>query len=284
MYSKFIQEKKLSEISTFGIGGAARYFIEVKDIPSLQEVLRFCFQEKLPYLTVGKGSNCLFSDSGFDGLVILNKIDFFKEIELLHLYVGAGFSFSLLGTQTAKKGLSGLEFAAGIPATVGGAVFMNAGAQGADTQSVLLEVEYVDEEGKLHLLKKNELEFTYRFSSFQKMKGVIASVHFCLSTNQDARAKQLELLDYRICTQPYHEKSAGCVFRNPVGASAGGLIDKCGLKGVSVGGAKVSEMHANFLVNSGNATSADMKALIELVKARVKEQHGFDLETEIRLM
>jgi UDP-N-acetylmuramate dehydrogenase len=284
LYSKFIQDKKLSEISTFGIGGIARYFIEVKDIPSLQEILRFCFQEKLPYLTVGKGSNCLFSDAGFDGLVILNKIDFCKEIEPLHIYVGAGFSFSLLGMQTAKKGWSGLEFAAGIPATVGGAVFMNAGAQGADTQSALLEVEYVDEEGKLHLLKKSELEFAYRFSSFQKMKGVIASAHFCLTPNQDARAKQLELLDYRICTQPYHEKSAGCVFRNPVGASAGGLIDKCGLKGVSVGGAKVSEMHANFLVNSGNATAADMKALIELVKARVKEQHGFDLETEIRLV
>ncbi len=284
MYSNFTKSKLLSEHSTFGIGGAARYFIEVKEISELQKVLHFCFSEKLPFFVLGKGSNCLFSDDGFDGLVILNKIDFCHEIENHGIYVGAGFSFSLLGMQTARRGLSGLEFAAGIPATVGGAIFMNAGAQGSDTQSVLSEVEFVDEKGELHLLKKEELEFSYRFSAFQKMKGAIASARFCLSPQEGARKKQLELLDYRIRTQPYHEKTAGCVFRNPVGASAGLLIDNSGLKGVHCGLAKVSEMHANFLVNTGTCTSKDMLELIQLVQKKVKEQHGYDLEPEIRVI
>jgi len=284
MYSDFTKGKLLSDHSTFGIGGAARYFIEVKEIAHLQKVLHFCSSEKLPFFVLGKGSNCLFSDDGFDGLVILNKIDFCERGENHEMYVGAGFSFSLLGMQTARSGLSGLEFAAGIPASVGGAIFMNAGAQGSETQSVLSEVEFVDEKGELYRFKKEELHFSYRSSPFQKMKGAIAAARFQLSQETGARKKQLELLEYRIRTQPYQDKTAGCVFRNPEGASAGLLIDNCGLKGVHCGLAKVSEMHANFLVNTGKCSAKDMLALIRLVQTKVKEQHGYDLEPEIRII
>lgn len=286
MYDRFIQGKLLSGLSTFAIGGPARYFIEVKEIALMQEVLRFCHTEKLAYFILGKGSNCLFDDKGFNGLVILNKIDFCKELSPGKFYVGAGYSFSLLGTQTAKKGFSGLEFAAGIPASVGGAVCMNAGAQSSETKDTLSEVEYIDAEGVLKCFQREELlsSFSYRTSPFQNRQGAIVSATFCLEASKEARSKQLVLLDYRMGTQPYHEKSAGCVFRNPVRGSAGALIDKCGLKGVSVGGAKVSEMHANFLVNANGATAADMKGLIHLVQSRVKELCGIELEQEIRLI
>lgn len=284
MYEHFIQKKSLSDLSTFGIGGPAQYFVEVREISRLQEIILFCTQEGLPYFILGKGSNCLFDDKGFMGLVILMKIDFCRELSPGHFHVGAGYSFSLLGMQTAKKGFSGLEFAAGIPATVGGALFMNAGAQGGETQNSLISVEYVDPDGKLCCLEKKELTFGYRSSPFQKMQGVIAAAHFQLAESATARKSQLELLDYRIQTQPYHEKSAGCVFRNPAGLSSGALIDKCGLKGALVGGAKVSDMHANFIVNTGNATAQDILGLIDLVKERVKEASGVDLEHEIRII
>jgi UDP-N-acetylmuramate dehydrogenase len=284
MYSHFVTDKKLSEITTLGIGGPARYFVEVKEIAFMQELLRFCKAEKLKFHILGKGSNTLFLDAGFNGLVILNKIDFCKESSKGYFEVGAGFSFSLLGMQTAKKGYTGLEFAAGIPAAVGGAVYMNAGAQGTETKNSLVMVEFVDEDGNLHALKKEELIFSYRYSSFQKMKGAIVAAHFQLEPSVEARKKQLELLEYRIRTQPYHEKSAGCIFRNPEGLSCGALIDKCGLKGTVVGGAKVSEVHANFLVNSNSATAQDFLALMDLVKGKIKEFHGIDLDHEIRII
>lgn len=284
MYATYMQNKPLSEVSTFGIGGPARYFVEVKEVEHLQEVIAFCYREGLAYMVIGKGSNCLFSDAGFDGLVILNKIDFCKELDPLSLHVGAGFSFALLGMQTAKRGLCGLEFAAGIPATVGGAIYMNAGAQGAEIEKALTAVEYINEKGELQFLERASLQFAYRKSPFQSMKGAISAGYFRFTEDPSSRARQLELLAKRIESQPYHEKSAGCVFRNPSCASAGKLIDSCGLKGFAVGGAKVSEMHANFLINRGNASSADMLELIELVKRRVKEQHGVDLEPEIRIV
>jgi UDP-N-acetylmuramate dehydrogenase len=278
-----IANKPLSEVCTFGIGGPARYFIEIKDIPAMQEVLLFCTKERLRFFILGKGSNCLFSDAGFDGVVIANKIDFCKEENGL-FYVGAGYNFSLLGVQTARKGYEGLEFASGIPATVGGAVYMNAGAQGGETKDSLLSVDYVFEDGTLKRFIKDELQFSYRHSSFQLMKGAIVAASFQLTPSSEARQKQLTLLDYRIATQPYGEKSAGCVFRNPIGASAGALIDKCGLKGFTVGGAEVSTVHGNFLINGSQATAQDMQALIAEVQRQVKEKTGYDLEPEVRII
>ncbi len=279
--SKFQQGKQLSELSTFGIGGPAKFFTEVSSIAEMQELILFCQLENLPYIVIGKGSNSLFDDRGFDGLVILNKI-VFCQYQDNEVYVGAGYTFSLLGVQTAKKGFAGLEFASGIPGSVGGAIYMNAGASGSDTFTVLREVTYINPEGDCQILPKEKITFGYRFSSFQKQKGAIVAARFILTVSEQARQKQLTLIDYRVKTQPYKDKSAGCVFRNPIEASAGALIETCGLKGLSIGGACISPMHANFIVNKGGATAKDVKELAALVQKIVKEKKGIDLEMEVR--
>ncbi len=280
---RFRENEPLSSYSTFQIGGPARFFQEVDTISEMQELIRYCANTKLPYLILGKGSNSLFDDRGFNGLVILNKIAF-CTIEEGKVHVGAGYSFSLLGTQTARKELTGLEFASGIPGSVGGAIYMNAGANGAETANTLESVEFVNEEGDLVILKKEDVEFSYRHSSFQKRKGAIVAATFQLVPSPTARAHQLGLLDYRMKTQPYQDPSIGCVFRNPEGHAAGALISQAGLKGKRKGGAEVSLIHANFIVNRGAATAAEVLELAKEVKSEVKAVHGVDLELEVRLI
>jgi UDP-N-acetylmuramate dehydrogenase len=282
LLSRFQQSKLLSELSTFGIGGPARYFIEVSKIEEMQEILGYCAAEKLRFIVIGKGSNTLFDDRGFDGLVILNKIAFCDFLEEGKVSVGAGYSFSLLGVQTARKKLAGLEFASGIPASVGGAIYMNAGASGSETCQPLSEISFVSDTGKLLHFSKEQLMFSYRTSSFQTMKGAIVAAKFQLTPSDEARPKQLEIVDYRTRTQPYGDKSAGCVFRNPVGASAGALIEKAGLKGYKVGGAQVSALHANFIINAGGATACDVLDLAKHVQRSVHAASGNHLEMEVR--
>lgn len=277
----FQKSVSLAKYSHFGIGGEARLFTAVNTIDELSETLAFCYREKLPFHILGKGSNSLFDDEGFDGLVIYNKIQFL-EIEGPEIFVGAGFSFSLLGVKTARKGLSGLEFASGIPASVGGAIFMNAGACGSETKDTLSEVTFVDERGEVQNFAREQLTFSYRYSSFHKMKGAIAAARFSLALSDAARGKQLDFVAYRTKTQPYDTMSCGCVFRNPPNHSAGALIERSGLKGKKIGGAKVSNLHANFIINEENATAKDVLALAKYVQKHVKEQTGFDLEMELR--
>ncbi len=279
----FQQNKSLSQLSTFGIGGPAQHFVEVKKIEEMQAVIRHCKAEGLRYLIIGKGSNSLFDDRGFKGVVILNKIDFMEKPEPGVFHVGAGYSFSLLGSQTARQGWSGLEFASGIPGSVGGAVYMNAGANGTETCTPLTSVDYVTEEGSLQTIDKKDLRFAYRQSSFQEKKGAIVGATFTLSPSSEARQKQLEIISYRTKTQPYSDKSAGCIFRNPDCGHAGAMIDKAGLKGSAVGGAKVSEMHANFIVNTGSASCQDVLSLIQQVQHKVKTETGIHLESEVRV-
>jgi UDP-N-acetylmuramate dehydrogenase len=281
-FSGLQQNKMLGDVCTFGIGGPARYFVEVKTVEEMQKILIHCKQENLPFFIIGKGSNCLFDDKGFNGVSILNKIDFFETPQPGTYYVGAGYSFSLLGVKSAREGWSGLEFASGIPASVGGAIFMNAGANGNETAAHLISVDFIDENGNKQNYKKKDLSFSYRTSPFQTMKGAVVGATFVLLPCSNARKKQLEIVDYRKKTQPYGQMSAGCVFRNPNCNHAGALIDICGLKGTSFGDAKVSELHGNFLINSGQATSRDMLMLIDYVKSQIKEKHGIELETEIR--
>lgn len=276
--------KSLSDHCTFGIGGPARYYIEAKDIQDLKSALHFCWEQKLPYFILGKGSNCLFDSKGFDGVVIHNKIDYFRQSEPGMFEVGAGYSFSLLGTQTARQGWTGLEFASGIPGSVGGAVFMNAGANGAETVDCLQTVDFLDPQGNHTRLSKNDLSFAYRTSSFQKMKGVITGASFKLQPSTTARQKQLEIISYRKKTQPYGSMSAGCVFRNPDCSHAGALIDQNGLKGLQIGDAAVSEMHANFIINVNKATSDEVLELIKVIKKKIKETTGHELESEIRFI
>lgn len=282
--NQMIENKCLREVCTLGIGGPARYYIEVQTIDALQVAIRECKEKKQPYFILGKGSNTLFDDRGFNGCVIHNKIDFIERNKNGLIHVGAGYSFSLLGVQTAREGWSGLEFASGIPASVGGAVFMNAGANGFETKDFLISVDYVDDNAKMITLNRDEIVFKYRYSSFQDFKGAIVGATFALVPSKEARQKQLEIVHYRQKTQPYGEKSAGCVFRNPDTMSAGKLIDSCGLKEYAIGDAKVSSLHANFLLNKGHATASDFKKLIDHIREEVKRKTGIELESEVRIV
>jgi|LakMenEpi03Aug12_release.lakeMendotaPanAssembly.Ray.scaffolds.fasta_scaffold03399_2 UDP-N-acetylmuramate dehydrogenase len=276
--------RPLNALSTFGIGGPAQYYIEVHTIDALKEALQFAKHENLAFFILGKGSNCLFDDRGFEGLVIHNKIDFFENNSPGLFHVGAGYSFSLLGVQTARQNWTGLEFASGIPASVGGAVYMNAGANGGETKDCLESVDFIDPAGHFLTLKKEELQFDYRLSSFQRMEGAIVGATFQLSPSNTARAKQLEIVKYRMQTQPYGDKSAGCVFRNPLQKYAGALIEQSGLKGFHIGGAQISSKHANFIVNDGAATSADVQNLILHIQNIIQKELDIKLESEIRVI
>lgn len=277
----FQKNKLLKEVSTFAIGGPARLFTEVRSPEEMARALKYCHKQNLPFFILGKGSNCLFDDRGFDGVVIQSKISYLNQ-EQGEIEAGSGYSFSLLGVKSARAGFSGLEFASGIPATVGGAVFMNAGANGHETKDFLVEVGFVTEEGELVTYKKEELEFAYRYSSFQKKRGAIVFARFELTPSSTSREMQLKIIEYRTKTQPYHDPSIGCIFRNPKGGSAGALIEESGLKGVQIGEAMISDKHANFIVNKGNAKAEDVRALVSLVKATVSDKAGVSLEEEMR--
>ena len=280
---KYEQEKRLAPYSTFGIGGPARLFCTVATIEQMQQVIVDCKRQNIPFFILGKGSNCLFDDRGFNGCVILNKICFIA-LDYPVVRVGSGYSFSLLGVQTARSGFHGLEFASGIPGSVGGAIYMNAGANGTETENCLSDVSFVNESGLLTLYQRSELTFGYRYSQFHQMQGAIVAATFKLESQSEARQKQLSILSYRMRTQPLNEKSAGCVFRNPSDASAGALIERSGLKGKRIGGAEVSCIHGNFIINKEEAKAEDVLALATYVQNVVKEKTGYDLAMEIRMV
>lgn len=280
LQTRLQQNRPLSDLTTIGIGGPARYLLEVTHPDELCEAIHYANTLSMPYLILGKGSNTLFDDLGYNGLVILNRIDVCQLHEGT-ITVGAGHSFAHLGVWSAKQHLAGLEFAAGIPGSVGGAIYMNAGACGAQTADCLINVTFVDGSGELRTLPKEQLRFAYRTSWFQAHPAAIASATFQLTPSDQARSRQLQYVNQRLKTQPYRDKSAGCLFRNPPGRSAGHLIEQCGLKGLRQGGAQVSEMHANFLLNRGNATASDVLALAEHIRATVLQRCEVQLKLEV---
>ncbi|GMI68994.1 hypothetical protein HRI_000568700 [Hibiscus trionum] len=283
---KFVRGKKLlKDLCTWGIGGPCNYFVQVFHQTHLLSAIRYCHEFSVPYIVIGKGSNCLFDDLGFDGCVILNQIDFLERTEPGVYRVGSGFRFNHLGILSCNEGFAGLEFAAGIPGTVGGAAYMNAGANGQETADSVESIDIVTTDGKFRTLNRVDLSFGYRSSPFQDMNDLaaIVAVTFRLEGSVSARKRQQELLKRRRSTQPVGERTAGSVFRNPtdLGISAGELIEKAGLKGCCVGGAMVSNIHANFFVNNGDCTSQDMLGLIALVKEKVHRKFGVELEQEV---
>ncbi|KAK6266550.1 hypothetical protein QUC31_017387 [Theobroma cacao] len=283
---KVIRGKKLlKDLTTWGIGGVCNYFVEVFDQTQLLSAIRYCHVNSIPYIIIGKGSNCLFDDLGFDGCLILNRIEFLERIDPGVYRVGSGFRFNQLGVLSCNEGFTGLEFSGGVPGTVGGATYMNAGANGQETASTIESIDIVTTEGAFQTLHRVDLSFGYRSSPFQDMKDLaaITAVTFRLQGSGSARKRQQELLKRRRITQPLGERSAGSVFRNPssLGVSAAELIDKTGLKGFSIGGAMVSHIHANFFVNIGGSTSQDMLNLIAFVKDKVDKKFGIELEEEV---
>ena len=275
------EQVRLCDYCTLRVGGPARYFLEVRSVDELRQAFLRCKEEGLRYFLLGKGSNCFFDDAGFDGLVIFNRISTFSDLGEGFFQAGSGYSFSMLGSKTAKLGWSGLEFASGIPGSVGGAVYMNAGANGRETADALFEVDYLHENGSLEVFSVEDLEFSYRKSPFQEMKGAVVAARFHLIKDLSSRGRQLDIVAYRKNTQPLSQSSAGCWFRNPEGDSAGRLIDELQLKGMSIGQAEVSTVHGNFLLNKGGASSEEVLELSNKIKKKIEIEKGVSLRQEV---
>ena len=276
----------MSRHTTFKTGGNADYFINVKS----EEELIFCINAakgtNTPYSVCGRGSNLLVSDSGIDGAVIcLNNMSGIKISENRAL-VSAGQSVQSFCLSLQKAGLSGLEFAYGIPGSLGGAVYMNAGAYGGEIKDSIVSARYLDTSGEIKDITKEDMCFSYRKSIFKENGGIVLSAVFEFRKGESSEIleKMNEYLSRRKEKQPLEFPSAGSVFKRPEGNFAGTLIEKSGLKGESIGGARVSEKHAGFIVNTGGATSSDVKALIEKVQAKVLKDSGVKLDTEVILI
>jgi UDP-N-acetylmuramate dehydrogenase len=273
----------LAKHTTFKIGGPADFFVEVKKEGELLKLLKELKSLKLPYLVLGGGSNLLVADEGFRGVVI--KITNYElRITNCKIIAGAGVSLGKLVELAAENSLSGLEFAAGIPGTVGGAVRGNAGAWGEAIGDKVKRVKVLTPEGDFKWIDGSDCQFAYRQSRFKKTNEIIWEVELELEKGdkKEIQEKIKENLAKR-ASQP-KEPSAGCIFVNPKPFAAGELIDKCGLKGIRIGDAQISPKHANFIVNLGKAKAAEVIKLIKLIKEKVKEKFGVNLEEEVFIL
>ena len=280
-------DEPMSRHTTFRVGGPADFFVTPKAKEEVRDVIRICKEAGMPYYIIGNGSNLLVSDAGYRGVIVqiykeMNEVK--VEGDLVKAQAGAllsGIAAKALGAE-----LSGFEFASGIPGTIGGACVMNAGAYGGEMKDVLLNSEYVSTDGTSGELDNEAMELSYRHSAYENSNLVItaASVRLAPADRNEIKSTMNDILARRKEKQPLEYPSAGSTFKRPEGNFAGALIEQCGLKGVSVGGAQVSEKHAGFIINRGGATAADILSLIKHVQARVKAQTGVSLETEIRLI
>ena len=281
------ENETLAAHCTFKIGGPARLFVQPTDRAQLCRAVALCKAQGVRYYLLGNGSNILFADEGYNGAVLdVSSMQDTVEVHGTQLTAGAGVRLSTLCKTALEHGLTGLEFAYGIPGTVGGAVYMNAGAYGGEMKDVLTTVQYLTAEGEVKESAASELDLRYRHSIFEENGGCILSAQFALTPGEPEaiRAKMDELMAKRLDKQPLDKPSAGSTFKRPVGAFAAALIDQCGLRGYRHGGAAVSKKHCGFVVNLGGASCADVLALCEEVRTIVKEKTGYDLEKEIRVV
>nr|WP_295971546.1 UDP-N-acetylmuramate dehydrogenase [uncultured Bacillus sp.] len=278
----------LASHTTIKIGGPADLFIEPSSIENLEKVMEWIRHHHLKWRVIGRGSNLLVSDNGIEGAVIklgekLNGMEIYGS----NLIVGAGYSLISLAVSAGKQGLSGLEFASGIPGSVGGAVYMNAGAHGSDISKVLTEAHILFEDGAFEWLSNEEMEFAYRTSLLQKKRpGIVVEAKFQLTPgNRDEIVSVMQKnKDYRKETQPWNYPCAGSIFRNPLPLYAGRLIQDSGLKGYKIGGAQISHMHGNFIVNAGNAKAEDVLQLIEFARKTIFDKYQVKMETEVEII
>lgn len=281
---KYEENVLLKKYTTYKVGGKASVMVYPKNVECLIKLLKVIKEENVKWKILGNGSNVLFSSKDYDGVII--KLDEFNDIKFLSnnkIRVGAGYSLIKLCQQACKKGLAGLEFAAGIPGNIGGAVFMNAGAYKSDMGYVVQTVKVLTPDLRIITLENKEMGFHYRTSFLQKHPGYIClEVTFKLNKGKKDAIEEVikERRQRRLASQPLEYPSAGSVFRNPEGMFAGQMIEELGLKGKRIGGAMVSEKHANFIINYKNATSEDIKELIELVHDQVQEKYKVDMKVE----
>ena len=288
-------EVPLSGYVSFRVGGPCRLLAKPGGLPAMKDAMAVAAQEELPFFVLGNGSNLLVADEGYRGLVLLTAGCDEIRVEDRRITAGAGVTLSRLCHAALSHSLSGLEFAFGIPGSVGGAIYMNAGAYGGEMSDVLESACFLERplsqdgsswEPVEQMLPAGELDFSYRHSRFTGQDSVILSGTFLLQPGDPVRirARMEEVLARRREKQPLEYPSAGSTFKRPASGYAAALIEQCGLKGCRVGGAQVSEKHSGFIINTGGATCADIRQLIALVQARVKEQTGTELECEVRML
>ena len=278
----------MSKYTTFRIGGNAAVMLTPTTDEQLASIIKKCKEENIKPFIIGNGSNMLISDKGLD-TVVINMCRPDPKIELLNgdtVVCDAGATMSKVCNFALENVLTGLEFAFGIPGSAGGAAYMNAGAYGGEMKDVLVECRHIDCDGNFGLLKGDELGLAYRTSAYEHNGFIITTLVMKLSkgNKDEIRAKMQELLQRRKDKQPLEYPSAGSTFKRPEGFFAGALIEECGLKGYSVGGAQVSEKHAGFVINKGSATAKDVLSLIKYIQDKVFSEKGVMLEPEVRLI
>ncbi len=281
---KYSENEAMALHTSFKIGGAADIFLSPDSAQKLAEILSFVKREEIPFFILGSGSNLLVSDKGIEGAVISTaELSDLRLVDETTIYAGAGVSLAALCCFARDNGLTGLEFAYGIPGSVGGAIYMNAGAYGGDMSGVALSAESLNGQGNVITRPLEELELSYRHSIFEENGEVILGATFRLQKGdrETIAAEMTRIIEKRKLSQPLEFPSAGSTFKRPEGYFAAALIDKCGLKGRAVGGAKVSEKHAGFVINFDKATCSDVLELIEVIKDTVKQAEGVDLSTEV---
>lgn len=283
------QEEPMEKHTSFKIGGKADFFIIAKEQRVIIAVLKIAKEQKLPVTILGNGTNVLVTDKGIRGIVLkiaLDKIEIKKEKEKAIIEVEAGVKNAILAQKLLQEEIAGFEFAAGIPGTMGGATYMNAGAYGYEVKDIITKVTYLDNQG-LHTISNEECKFDYRFSIFaEKKEAVITKVTLELpyGNKEEIKQKMEEDAKSRKEKQPLQMPSAGSTFKRGKDFITAKLIDECGLKGYQIGGAQVSTMHAGFIVNKENATCEDVLKLVEYVKKVVLEKCGKQIELEVKVL
>lgn len=284
---KVLCGEDMSRHTTFRIGGPADCLVQPADAEELREILRICAEENIPYFILGNGSNLLVSDSGYRGVIIqLFKNMSGIEVDGDIITAETGSLLTQIAARAAGAELTGFEFASGIPGTLGGACVMNAGAYGGEMKDVLLSVTAMDREGNVVTIDRDDLDLGYRHSVLMDGGYIVLSAKLSLSHGDPVKIREVmdDLKQRRTSKQPLDMPSAGSTFKRPTGYFAGKLIQDAGLRGYSVGGAQVSEKHCGFVVNTGNATAADVYNLIRDVQAEVKSRFGVDLQPEVRFL
>ena len=287
VFPQLLENEPMKNHTTFRIGGNADMYVSIKSAEELSSLIKLANEAGISYTVIGNGSNLLVSDEGIRGLVIEIGSDFNQvEVKGERIYAEAGTLLSKLAASAAKASLSGLEEISGIPGTLGGALYMNAGAYGGEIKDVVKSVTYVDGDGNINKIDGDDCEFGYRRSIFTDGGKYIVSAELLLKKDKasEINAKMAEYSKRRREKQPLSYPSAGSTFKRPEGCFAGKLIEDSGLKGFRIGGAQVSELHAGFVINCGDATADDVKAVIEHVRKTVKEKFGKDLEPEVKYM
>ncbi|PGZ10362.1 UDP-N-acetylenolpyruvoylglucosamine reductase [Bacillus cereus] len=285
---RVLVNEPLARYTTMKIGGPADILIVPKHVTGIEKTLQLVKKYKTKWTVIGRGSNLLVSDQGIEGVVIrLGEGLDHLEVENHRVRVGGGYPLIKLSTLLSRQGLAGLEFASGIPGSIGGAVYMNAGAHKSDISNILSKALILFENGTIEWLMNREMEFSYRTSVLQtKRPGVVLEAEFQLQVGERGEIvrNMQKNKDYRRETQPWNHPCAGSVFRNPTPYFAGHLIEKAGLRGYRIGGAQISEMHGNFIINTGGASAQDVLSLIALIKHTIKDKFGVDMHTEVEII